>query len=153
MNIQFQEVQYFPTLVFVIVVGIVFHLLWLNRRVPLTISITICVFLASILLLFFQQKTELDDEAVRIQFGWIPLIQQTIPLEAVTRQRILTYLPMDHSWGLWQDVKDISPFVPGGEESLLLELSNGSRYLLATRRIKELQRAIEYGRKKSGDTK
>ena len=139
MDIQFQEVQYFPELVFAIIVAIALNLLLHYRRIPLTISIAICLLWVPLLHLFLQQRTVVDDQIIHIQFGWIPFIQHTIPLEEVTGQKTVVYVPMDHSWGVWQDVKVVSPFMPRGEQGLLLEMKDGSRYLIASRRIKELQ--------------
>jgi len=151
MDIRFQEIQYLPELIFALLIQVIFHVLLLYRRIPLLLNITTCVLLLPILLLPFELKTVVDDRFIRIQFGWSPLMQRAIPLDEVTRQKAVAYVHMDHALGVWQDEQAIPHFVPRGEQALLLELKDGSRYLIHSRRIKELQQVIEEGRKKSGD--
>ncbi|HJX10833.1 MAG TPA: hypothetical protein VJ733_10075 [Candidatus Binatia bacterium] len=151
MDIQFQEIQYLPELTFALVIGLLFHILLLYRRVPLPLNVTTCVLLFPILLLAFELETVVHDEVIQIRFGRIPLIQHTIPLYEVTGYKAITYVHVGDTLGVWQDEPAIPPFVPTSEQALLLELKDGSRYLIASRRIKELQQVIEEGRKTSGN--
>ncbi len=151
MGIQFQEIQYLPELIFALLIQVIFHVLLLYRRLPLPLSITTCVLLFQMLLLAFELRTVVDDQVIQIGFGRIPLIQYTIPLDEVTGHRAITYVHVDHTLGIWQDETAIPPFVPRGEKALLLEMKDGSRYLIASRRMKELQQAIKERRKQNGD--
>ena len=153
MNIQFQEIQYLPELIVAFLMQAIFHVLLLYRRFPLPLNITTCVILFPILLLAFELETVVHDQVIQIRFGRIPLIQHTIPLDEVTGYKAITYVHVDGSLGVWQDEKAIPPFVPRGEQALVLELKDGSRYLIRSRRIKELQQTIETGRQKSGNPK
>lgn len=151
MNIQFQEIQYFPLLVFVFVVGIIFHLLLLSRRVPLPLNIAACLLLAPILISFTQQKTMVDDQTIHIQFGLVPIVQYTIPLKEITGLQILTYVKIGDFWGVRRDGASMPPLMAGIDEGLVLELSDGSRYLIGSQRVKELQQAIEEGGQRNGN--
>ena len=151
MDIRFQEIQYFPEPTFALAIGLIFHVLILYRRIPLLVNVIAFVLLLPILLLPVQLETVLDDQVIQIRYGGIPLIQRIIPLDQITRQKAVAYVHMDHTLGVWQDEQAIPPFVPRGEQALLLELKDGSRHLIHSRRITELQQVIEEGRNKSGD--
>ena len=151
MSAEFEEIQYFPVLVFVLVVGIIFHALLLCRRVPLTLNIAISALSAPMLFLLLQQKTMVDEQAIHIQFGWVPIIQYTVPLKEITASKILTYVRTSDFWGVQGDGASMPPFIAGIDEGLVLQLKDGSHYLVGSRFIKDLQEAIEKGRKKSGD--
>ena len=151
MDIQFQEIQYLPELIVAFLIQAIFHTLLLYRRLPLPLNITTCVILFPILLLAFELETVVHDQVIQIWFGRIPLIQHTISLYEVTGYKAITYVHVDDTLGVWQDETAIPPFVPTGEQALLLELKDGSRYLIRSRRIKELQQVIEEGRDTNGD--
>lgn len=152
MDIQFHETQYFPVLVCVLVVGIIFHLLLLCRRIPLSLNITISALSAPIFFLFLQQTTVVDDQAVRMEFGWLPLIHYTIPLEEISESRIITYVGVGDFWAVQQEGGAIPPFISATDQGLILQLKDGSRYLIGSQRVKELEQVIEKA-KRNGDRK
>ena len=152
MDIQFHETQYFPVLVCVLVVGIVFHLLLLCRRIPLSLNIAVSALSAPIFFLFLQQTTVVDDQVVHMQFGWIPFMQYSIPLEEISESQIITYVPIGDFWAVRQEGGAIPPFISATNQGLILQLKGGSRYLIGSQRVKELEQAIEKARR-NGDGK
>ncbi|HBA39504.1 MAG TPA: hypothetical protein DCZ05_07125 [Deltaproteobacteria bacterium] len=152
MNFEFQEIQYFPVLVFVLVVGIVFHLLLLCRRIPLLLNIAVSAVSAVVFFLFLQQKTVVDDQAIYIEFGRLPLIRYTIPLEEITGFKGITYVRVGDIWAVQQEGASMPPFIAGMDDALLLQLKDGSRHLIGSQRVKELEQAIEKARR-NGDGK
>ncbi len=152
-DIQFHETQYFPVLVCVLVVGIVFHLLFLCQRIPISLNIAVSALAAPIFFLFLQQKTVVDNQTVRMEFGWIPLIHYTIPLEEISDSRIITYAGTGDFWAVRPEGEAIPPFISATDQGLILQLKDGSHYLIGSQRITELQRAVQSGRQNSGDRK
>ncbi|MBI4522933.1 MAG: hypothetical protein HY695_03865 [Deltaproteobacteria bacterium] len=152
METEFQEIQYLPELVFGILLAIALnlHLLW--RRMTLRLNIIVCILLAPLLLLLLQQKTLVTERSIRVELGWIPLIQRTIPLEEVLEERVIGYVPMDGFWSVWREQRDTSFFLPRGDEGVLLKLRKEHPYFIASRRIDDLRDAIRRGKKNNGNT-
>lgn len=148
MDIRFYEVQYIPEIIFGVVIGLLFESLFLCRRVPLSLNITVCVLSFPLLLLAFELRTVVDHEVISIRFGRIPLLQHTIPLGDITGFKTVRYVPMGENFGVWQEATAIPPFLPWSSQALLLEFQDQTPYLIISRKINELKQAIETARKR-----
>lgn len=150
---QFYEMQYFPALALTLGVGLVFHLLRISQIVSLPLNVAISMLLLSLSFLFIPQKIVVDERAVHIEFGWLPLTRHTIPLENIAGSKTITHVMPGDFWAAQPDGTTLQSFIADTGQGLILHLKDGSQYLINSQRIKELQQTIEIGRQKSGNTK
>jgi hypothetical protein len=102
---------------------------------------------AALLLYSMRLSVQVDSEAVRIHF--YPLWKKTIPLGDIVRWEARTYRPLLEygGWGI-----RYSPFGQGwaynvrGNRGVQLELADGQRTLIGSRRAEALARAIGEGK-------
>jgi hypothetical protein len=104
----FREVQYFPwwatipmaaSAPFVLILGLTQAG---TKPLPLPVALLMSLFLAGIFLLLFRMVTTVYEDRIVVEFGWLQLVQFTMPLSEIQSARAVTYHPLLEfgGWGI-----------------------------------------------------
>ena len=121
----FHEMQYFPSWVYGLVVGVL-------------------IVLAAVIVLFLRLETTVTGDYLSINFGVLPVFQRRIPLRDVERAEVCSYRPLRDfgGWGWRYGRGGTQAFIVKGSSGVCLTMRGGKRYLIGSDRSEELLAAL-----------
>jgi hypothetical protein len=117
---------------------------WTKVEVPLYLVIGFglpTVLVACVL----HMTTEVDPNACRVWFGWLPTYRRIIPLSEIARIEVVRYHAFrDHGfWGVHTGRDGERALTARGDCAVRLHLRDGTRVLIGTQRPDELAGVLE----------
>jgi membrane protein YdbS with pleckstrin-like domain len=150
----FEESQLAAPWAFALVIGVPAFLWYLALTVPapgttaLRAGAAFATFVGLFVALTLRMKVEVTPAALRVEFGWLPLYRDSVPISRIESAQAVEYHPLvQHGgWGLRGSLRQGGLLSARGHEGVQLRLDNGKVVIIGSQRASQLTDALARAR-------